>query len=696
MIQDKDKMAERILNLTLEILFQLTGEEYTVGKKTFGERCQAPVSEGWGGTLSPIPGPPSHPRIHEDINDQKILKLAYKMIELLTGEVPIRYQDVTVYFSMEEWEYLEGHKNQYKDIMMVVPQPLTSPVTSSNRTTPERCASPHNPQENQFFNQDEDLDRSNSSPVVKLEKIDFWDDKQCSEIPTDISSDAFTRTSEEQAISSNFKEENSDITTPAYDEHVLFPDKVSALHSKNLSSDHINKFVSSHLSQTVKENEILRRGVEHQQSQGKTPYECSDCGKCYNHRSSLVKHKRIHRGKLPFSCSECGKCFTDRSNLILHQRIHTGEKPYSCSECGLCFIQRSDLLKHQRTHTGEKPYSCPECGKSFTQKSNFYIHQRSHTGEKPFSCSECGKCFIRKADLLRHYRTHMGKMSYSWSDCGKYFSDLPSLIRHEKIHKGDKIKSRSQSGNSINQKSHLVAHQTSHTEEQLYSCLDLESKKCFNEKSDLRHQNTDAGEKLYSCADCGKCFPDLSNLITHEKIHKSEKIKLGSQPGIYSNQKSHPRGQAVENPFSCSVCGKCFTQRKSFLAHQRSHTRERPFSCPVCGKCFTCKSHLIAHDRSHTGEKPFSCSECGKCFTRKENVILHQRSHTGEKPYSCSECGKCFTRKSILLDHQKIHIGQYPYYFLSSKGIVQYKKQNTVTTKSYNCTKTRAIEKNNG
>ncbi|XP_075187863.1 oocyte zinc finger protein XlCOF29-like [Anomaloglossus baeobatrachus] len=103
MDMDRDKMAERILHLTLEILFRLTGEDYTVVKKTSSERCQAPVSEGWGRPLSPITGPPPHPPIHEDINDQKILELTYKMIELLTGEFyPVRGQhqrDVPVLFS---------------------------------------------------------------------------------------------------------------------------------------------------------------------------------------------------------------------------------------------------------------------------------------------------------------------------------------------------------------------------------------------------------------------------------------------------------------------------------------------------------------------------------------------------------------------------------------------------------------------
>ncbi|XP_069605163.1 oocyte zinc finger protein XlCOF8.4-like isoform X4 [Ranitomeya imitator] len=147
MDMDRDKMAERILHLTLEILFRFTGEDYTVVKKTSSDRCHDPVSEGWGRPLSPITGPPSHPLIHEDINDQKILELIYKMIELLTGEVPIRCQDVAVYFSMEEWEYLEGHRDLYKNVIMEVPQPLTSPDLSSKRTTPERCPRPLLPQD---------------------------------------------------------------------------------------------------------------------------------------------------------------------------------------------------------------------------------------------------------------------------------------------------------------------------------------------------------------------------------------------------------------------------------------------------------------------------------------------------------------------------------------------------------------------
>ncbi|XP_071995420.1 gastrula zinc finger protein XlCGF66.1-like [Engystomops pustulosus] len=110
--KDREQMAARILEFTLEMISLITEEDYTVVKKSSGECVTPRVSGGW--TQSPITEPPPHSLIHE----QKILELTSRITELLSGEVPLRCQDVTVYFSMEEWEYIEGHKDQYKDIMM--------------------------------------------------------------------------------------------------------------------------------------------------------------------------------------------------------------------------------------------------------------------------------------------------------------------------------------------------------------------------------------------------------------------------------------------------------------------------------------------------------------------------------------------------------------------------------------------------
>ncbi|XP_069604894.1 zinc finger protein 773-like isoform X2 [Ranitomeya imitator] len=473
MDMDRDKMAERILHLTLEILFRLTGEDYTVVKKTSSDRCQDPVYEGWGRPLSPITGPPPHSLIHEDINDQKILELTYKMIELLTGEVPIRCQDVAVYFSMEEWEYLEGHRDLFKNVIMEVPQPLTSPDLSSKRTTPESCPRPlllgYSPVEEDpnapQDHQGEDLTHINTTETHV--RGDEW----CKEeIPTYGYPDDCARRSEGQLTSSIYKSDDFEMPQETIEVIAVTPDTSSSIHSKDLSSDPMKQVPSSDSLLTTKENQSHKRGIKKQTApKAKKSFSCSECGKCFNNKSHFVTHQRTHTGEKPFSCSECGKCFIQKSDLVIHCRTHTGEQPFSCSECGKCFKHKGNLVTHQRTHTGEKPFSCSECGKCFTQNSNLVTHERTHTAEKPFSCSECGKCFNQKLYLVRHQITHTGEKPFSCSECGKCFNQKWHLISHQRTHTGEKPFSCSECGKCFKWKVLLVRHQSSHTGEKPFS-----------------------------------------------------------------------------------------------------------------------------------------------------------------------------------------------------------------------------------
>ncbi|XP_069604880.1 oocyte zinc finger protein XlCOF6-like [Ranitomeya imitator] len=662
MDMDRDKMAERILHLTLEILFQLTGEDYTVVKKTSSDRCQDPVSEGWGRPLSPITGPPPHPLIHEDINDQKILELSYKMIELLTGEVPIRCQDVAVYFSMEEWEYLEGHRDLYKNVIMEVPQPLTSPDLSSKRTTPERCPRPLLPQDcnQEDPNAPQDHQGEDLTHINTAETYVRGDERCKEEIPTyDYPADDCTRRSEGQLTSSIFKSDDLEILQETTEVNAITSDISSSIHSKDLSSDPMKQVPSSDSLLTTKENQSHKRGIQKQTApKAKKSFSCSECGKCFNQAWHLVRHQITHTGEKPFSCSECGKCFKWKSDLVNHHRTHTGEKPFSCSECGKCFKRKVHLVSHQRTHTGEKPFSCSECGKCFTLKENLVRHQISHKGEKPFSCSECEKSFKRKGSLVIHQITHAGEKPFSCSECGKCFNQKGHLVSHQRTHTGEKLFSCSECGKCFKWKSDLVNHHRTHTGEKPFSCS--ECGKCFKRKVHLvSHQRTHTGEKPFSCSECGKCFTHNENLVRHQISHTGEKPFSCSECGKHFNQKAslvtHQITHTGEKPFSCSECGKCFAHKGSLVRHQISHTGEKPFSCSECGKHFNQKGSLVTHQRTHTGLKPFSCSECGKCFNQKSDLVNHQRTHTGEKPFSCSECGKCFKRKVLLVRHQSSH-----------------------------------------
>ncbi|XP_073536693.1 uncharacterized protein [Phyllobates terribilis] len=514
MDMDREKIAERILHLTLEIIFRLTGEDYLVVKKASSDHCQDPVSEGWGRPLSQITGPPSHPLIHEDINDQKILELIYKMIELLTGE--------------EEWEYLEGHKDLYENVMMEVPQPLTSPVLSNKTTTPGRCPCPllqdceqEDPSVPQIH-QGEDLTHINTTETY------VRGDERCKEeIPTDNRPDDCTRRSKGQLKFSIFKSDDLEIPQDTVEVNAITPDIPSSLHSKDLSSDPLKQVPFSDSLLTSKEKQSHKISIEKQTvPKAKNPFSHSEYGNSFPIEKSFLKHQMIHTAENKISCSEYGRCFNQKSDDLSHQGSHTVEKPFFCSECGIFFTEKSNFVQHQRFHTGEKPFLCSECGKCFRRESDFVIHQRTHTGEKPFSCSDCGKCFKFKSDFVTHQRTHTGEKPFSCSECWKCFT----------------------------RKSHLTLHQRTHTGEKPFSCSACG--KCFKQKSGLgTHQRTHTGEKPFSCSECGKCFNQKSTLLSHQRTHTGEK------------------------PFSCSECGKCFVQKSSLLSHQSSHTGEKPFSC---------------------------------------------------------------------------------------------------------------------
>ncbi|XP_056387645.1 oocyte zinc finger protein XlCOF7.1-like isoform X2 [Hyla sarda] len=391
MDKDSKHMAERILNLTLQIIYLLTGEDYIVVKKITEE-----VEEWISRNQGPVPGPLPHSLIQEGKNYQNILKLTNKITELLTGEVPVRFQDVTVCFSMEEWEYLERHKDQYKVIMMEYDHTPTLPVeffkNHQNEGPPERCPSPLYVKE--YLGGNENVPQEYQ--VTNLRDIQPEDlSKEQETYSGESRPDGCTTNVMEHLLLSPVYQVNNitEGTCEELSKTLLTTNILFVLHSRDLSTNPSNQIKpSSDQSQTVKQSTCVK------------VFPCSECGKCFKRKSILSMHERIHRDERPFSCSECGKCFRQKSDLIVHQRRHTGEKPFSCSECGKSFIQRSVLIAHYKIHTGEKPFSCSECGKSFIQKSDLVNHHLIHTGEKPFSCSDCGKCYNHRSALAQHRR----------------------------------------------------------------------------------------------------------------------------------------------------------------------------------------------------------------------------------------------------------------------------------------------------
>ncbi|XP_053567284.1 gastrula zinc finger protein XlCGF66.1-like isoform X3 [Bombina bombina] len=131
----RKQMAEQFLSQALGIICLLTGEEYTIVKKR-----------------------PSHSSVQQ-----------------LSGEVPIKCDDVAVYFSMEEWEYIEGHKELYKDIMMETRQALRNMEIPGNESSELTGHS------------DENLDTGAHRELVQnIQRVETPSDVSADDINTDV------------------------------------------------------------------------------------------------------------------------------------------------------------------------------------------------------------------------------------------------------------------------------------------------------------------------------------------------------------------------------------------------------------------------------------------------------------------------------------------------------------------------------
>ncbi|XP_053544670.1 oocyte zinc finger protein XlCOF7.1 isoform X2 [Bombina bombina] len=455
MKKDKRFTAERFLNYALEIIYLLTGEEYTVVKKSSG-----------------------HSSAHQ-----------------LSREVPIKSDDVAVYFSMEEWEYIEGHKEVYKDVMketdeapntLEIPEhPPPDPVLITEEGAEPRdekqdiqkvemcpdssadLTEPDDEHPEPVSNQEADVTDINdvtwpavqSEPCADLPAENLDDNSNIEEyeakaeekevVKVVIKSENCADPYEEDIdFVSLIEEEDEEEQEEKYIQKIKIPTSTCA---EQLFQSHefgkCNLLEESHkavgsLDGLIGDNTSLSQGIQGapfktSSSRGKgnstsiyyqeqaTPttsksflainkdgieekmqITSSNCAKIVNPQSDFPLYQAPPRLEKYSLYSGYNKHFSSQTSLHKDHRTYPAVKPNMCHICGKNFSKKSNLVAHQRTHTGEKPYRCSECGKEFAWKSNLEVHKRSHTGEKPYSCNHCGRPFAYKTQLLTHQRSH--------------------------------------------------------------------------------------------------------------------------------------------------------------------------------------------------------------------------------------------------------------------------------------------------
>ncbi|KAM5228190.1 zinc finger protein 646 [Ctenodactylus gundi] len=447
---------------------------------------------------------------------------------------------------------------------------------------------------------------------------------------------------------------------------------------------------------TLKEEQVPTTATDHR------PYKCSECGRAYRHRGSLVNHRHSHRTG-EYQCSLCPRKYPNLMALRNHVRVHCKaaqrstdpgtkgspvdlkvEAPPNPGKAEETLETDQDhMCRHEEATTAPQttdktvPQICSICGMLFEDPESLEHHSLSHkegenhrmetTASPPraFACRDCGKSYRHSGSLINHRQTHQTG-DFSCGTCAKHFHTMAAMKSHLRRHSRRRNRHHKWPGNEGEAKLSPKGAwaQKLENSEGLDSSKDPSGKSPYRTKSNLESDGdclqVESESDQYELEREETCFQGANESGSiKEGLEKKESSFLDNL-GFPGDEEGNDR-HFCDSPAEVDEDQKSNTVQPSSPSHSSetvtSWQAEVTHTCSDCGHSFPHATGLLNHRPCHP-PGIYQCSLCPKEFDSLPALRSHFQDHgPGEaasaQPFLCCLCGMIFPGRAGYRLHQR-------------------------------------------
>ena len=99
----------------------------------------------------------------------------------------------------------------------------------------------------------------------------------------------------------------------------------------------------------------------------------------FHYNAKELTETELSKPNSSYSCQLCSQAhFSTAKTFCDHMVQVHNQKPFQCSNCGIGYMHKSNLEDHVKAkHGGDQPdIPCDKCGKMFRTKTSLFVHRR--------------------------------------------------------------------------------------------------------------------------------------------------------------------------------------------------------------------------------------------------------------------------------------------------------------------------------